>query len=250
MNNKFDIDFKKFESGEYGENEFLKIASKTPRYLYNLGFEETFPIAINMTKLNKIMEVSSVNPHKHGLTKEIIKALPEALNNPLNVIKSNKFNDRYIIVTELSDNNGDIIILPIEANSKGYINDIETDINKINSIYGKEQYDGNDNPNILGYMEQNKNNIVYDIDKNFTKKRVINPTLQLRKANNSSEINISQLNANVKPDISNNYDMQDKENNKHNLIIIEENELKEISGGSISVLLIKNISFGVLPKAI
>lgn len=76
-------------------------------------------------------------------------------------------------------------------------------------------------------MEQNKDNIVYDIDKDITKKGVVSPTLLLRKSNNSSENNISQLNNNVKSDISHNYDMQVKEN----YVVLDDKELKNISGG-------------------
>lgn len=84
--------------------------------------------------------LESVNdPHMHGITEDIIRQLPEAINNPLNVIKSKKFNNRYIIITELTDKKGNIIILPIELNSRGNINNIETNINKINSIYGTKQ---------------------------------------------------------------------------------------------------------------
>ena len=65
-------------------------------------------------------------------------------------------------------------------------------------------------------------NIVYDIDKDITKKRVTSPTLQLRKSGNSFDNNISQNDISVKSDTLSLNNMQS--NNK--IIPIKGNESK------------------------
>lgn len=114
-----------------------------------------------------------------------------------------------MIVTELSDKYGDIIVVPVEIDMNGKHN-------RIVSIYGKEQYDGNTNPDIKGYMEQNKENVVYDIDNDIQKKsRPLDAPIALR--GNSSNDTISQSNKNVKSDnVSTKYSMQENQNNAVN----------------------------------
>lgn len=210
----FDSDFSKFKSGNYNNNDVLRLTDTTPQSLYNLGFDEEKPIAINMNKLKKVMTSSEFNQHFHGITDNIIEQLPYAINNPLNIIKNDKMPGRYVLVTELSDDNGNIIIVPIEANSLGKVDNVEIDVNKINSIYGKETYDGNDNLDLKGYMEQNKDSIVYDIDKDI-QKRAASSTLQLRKASNSFSYNNNSINNAQSQSIplSNTNNMQKMQNN-------------------------------------
>lgn len=204
----FDDDMRKFESGNYTTNDMLTILDNIPEYFYNLGYNTDSPLVINMKKLQAIMSDKKVvkeGLNQHGITREIIEQLPYAISNPLNVIKNPNYRNRFVIVTELSDKYGDIVIVPIEI-------DVNGKQNRIVSIYGKEQYDGNDNPNIKGYMEQNIKNIVYDIDNDIQKKsRPLDAPIALR--DNSFNNNISQSNNNVKSDISIKQSMQNQSNN-------------------------------------
>lgn len=163
----FDKDYEKFKSGKYTSNDVITFLDSTPEYFYNMGFDTNKSVTMNMMKLNAVMKEKQINSNsfnQHGITQDIVEQIPYAISNPLNVVKNPKFNNRFVVVTELSDKYGDIVIVPIEIDTSG-------STNKIITIYGKEQYDGNDNnPNIGGYMVQNKNNIVYDIDKNPQKK--------------------------------------------------------------------------------
>ena len=84
------------------------------------------------------------------------------------------------------------------------------DVNRITTTYGKEEYDGSSLEGLPGYMERNRDNIVYDIDKDI-KKRTTNPKLQLHNVSGSSGNNITQTVENVNFPI--NYDMQNQQNN-------------------------------------
>lgn len=87
-------------------------------------------------------------------------------------------------------------MLKLEINSN---NSVEvTGINKITTIYGKDTYDTPKKDELLSYMEQNKNNIVYDIDNERSISR--NYRLQLpSESTNTSSINniISQNEQNM-----------------------------------------------------
>lgn len=209
---KFDSDMKKFESGNYTTNDTITVLDTTPEYFYNLGYKIDAPLVINMTKLQAIMKNKQTvqeGLNQHGITRDVIEQLPYAISNPLNVIKNPNYRNRYVIVTELSDKYGDIIVVPVEIDMNGKHN-------RIVSIYGKEQYDGNTNPDIKGYMEQNKENVVYDIDDDIQKKsRPLDAPIALR--GNSSNDTISQSNDNVKSDnVSIKYSMQENQNNTVN----------------------------------
>ena len=209
---KFDSDMKKFESGNYTTNDTITVLDTTPEYFYNLGYKIDAPLVINMTKLQAIMKNKQTvqeGLNQHGITRDVIEQLPYAISNPLNVIKNPNYRNRYVIVTELSDKYGDIIVVPVEIDMNGKHN-------RIVSIYGKEQYDGNTNPDIKGYMEQNKENVVYDIDNDIQKKsRPLDAPIALR--GNSSNDTISQSNDNVKSDnVSIKYSMQENQNNTVN----------------------------------
>lgn len=164
--NNFKSGLDKFKSKKYNQNDHIEVLNKLPNQFYNLGYNTEQPLYLNMNKLETIMKepkgtVDGAN--QHGITMDIIEQLPEALNNPLNIIKNPKFRNRFVMVTNLTDQYGDMIVVPVEINHE---NAEVQGISKINSIYGKETYDTPRNDNEKSYMEYNKENIVYDIDNN------------------------------------------------------------------------------------
>jgi hypothetical protein len=195
----------KFNSKKYDDNDNIVVLDETPLYLYNLGYDTDKPIVLNMSKLETIMKEPKGTidgKNQHGITMDVVEQLPTAIQNPLNVIRNPKFRDRFVVVTELTDQYGDIVIVPIEMNTNGYIENIETDVNRIASVYGKENYDLSKRDGLNSYIENNKNNIVYDIDNDVTKNKsnVINPRLQLSSTNNiasNNSINQNDLSVNT-----------------------------------------------------
>ena len=193
-NDKFHKGLEKFNSKKFDDNDNIVVLEETPLYLYNLGYDSDKPIVLNMPKLETIMKEPKgtfEGKNQHGITMDVIEQLPNAIQNPLNVIRNPKFRDRFVVITELTDQYGDIVIVPIEMNTNGYIENIETDVNRIASVYGKENYDLAKRDGLNSYIENNKNNIVYDIDNDVTKNksRVIDPRLQLSSTNNTASNN-------------------------------------------------------------
>jgi len=157
-----------------GENDSIKVLSMTPKVYQDLGLNN-LPMTITKNHTLWSMEKQDGNTHKHGIEKEILKQIPDALTKPLNIVESGSRSDSIVAITELSDKEGNLIIVPIKVNGRSTVNEIQIDANVITSIYGKDKdYDG--------WMKKNKekDRILYDIDDGMIKKYRSNiPRLQL-----------------------------------------------------------------------
>ena len=84
------------------------------------------------------------NMHYHNLGAELVKQLPDALKNPVAILKSNNddSNTDIVIVTSLADKNNSPVIAAIKVDGDGYVNNIEIKTNLIKSAYGKDNFNG------------------------------------------------------------------------------------------------------------
>lgn len=165
------------------ENDSINVLTNTPKIYQDLGLKN---LPMTITKNHIIWATSpktDSNSHLHGIEKEIVKKIPEALQNPLNVVQSGSRNDSIVVITELSDSAGNLIIVPIKVSGRATVNQIQIDANVLTSIYGKDKdYDG--------WMKNNqeKGRILYDIDEGIIKKyRSSIPRLQL--SNKTTSVN-------------------------------------------------------------
>lgn len=149
-------------NGTFPKKDMLTISQETPQVLQNLGLQN-FPITMTQKHLDTIMnregKYGGANYHDLGI--DIVKQLPRAIAEPLNVLKSSTKDDSIVVVTDLSDKNDNIVIASIAIDGKGKINDITIDSNVMTSAYGKNNYDV--------WMQKNKENIIYDIDEDTKK---------------------------------------------------------------------------------
>ncbi|MCM1053543.1 MAG: hypothetical protein NC483_06185 [Ruminococcus sp.] len=147
------------------KRNMLIISENTPQILQDIGLKD-LPITITQKHLYTIInshgKYEDVN--YHNIPIEVIKQLPTALEHPLNILKSNTKDDSIVVITELADRKGDIIIASIQLNGKGTINDIRISTNVVTSAYGKANYDNFMKDNI------NQNNMLYDIDRGIISK--------------------------------------------------------------------------------
>ena len=164
------------KNGTFPKNDMLTLG-KTPKVLQELGLPD-FPITITQKHLDTIMNESGKykGANYHNLGEEIVKKLPEALNNPLDILKSNTKDDSIVLTTDLSDKQDRTIIASIKIDGKGNVNDIRINTNVMTSAYGKDNYDK--------FMQDNiKNgNLLYDIDQGIIKKidkKTVGERLQL-----------------------------------------------------------------------
>ncbi len=153
------------------QNNDLVVLSKTPQVYKDLGATD---LPMTVTKNHTIWAMtpkSKENSKFHGISKEVLKQLPEAMTRPLNVIQSGSDTNSIVAITELADEDGSLVIVPIKINKgKANVNEIEIDANVFKSIYGKDNdYDT--------WMKNNieKGRMLYDIDEGIIKKYRDNP---------------------------------------------------------------------------
>ncbi len=164
------------KNGTFAKRDMLTLG-RTPKILQELGLKD-LPITMTQKHLDTIMNESG--KHKganyHGLGEDIVKKLPEALNNPLDILKSSTKDDSIVLTTDLSDKQDRTIIASIKIDGKGDINNIRIDTNVMTSAYGRNNYDK--------FMQENikAGNLLYDIDQGIIKKidkKTVGERLQL-----------------------------------------------------------------------
>ena len=216
-NGNFSEQVDKYVSGKLKSSDTLYLGN-TPDIIQKLGISDN-PITMNQSKLRKLLTESNSNTDNlHGLSKEIVKRIPESISNPLNILKSSTQDNSIVIITDLADKNERPILASIKIDNKGRIGDIDFLSNKLTSAYGKNNYDR------FMQTEIEKGNLLYDIDEGIIKELPTSTRLQLPEGissfdETSSIINnsIPQNETNVKSDtdINNNY-AQSTQNNTEN----------------------------------
>lgn len=206
---KFSKQVDDLRKNNFNRQSELVVLQNTPQILLDLGLDN-YPITIKPSKLETIYNDTAKRKkdHPHDLG-ELVKEIPEALKRPLNVVESVTRPGSIVVVTDLADKNGDIVVVSINPNDKGQleIDDITTnkDVNKLTSAYGKREYDYIVNKKTGqyedGWMELNRRNdkILYDIDEGIIKKRINGQWLQSPNvvktlSNNSINQNDSSVN--------------------------------------------------------
>ncbi len=198
----FSNQVEKWKTGNFNKDTHLTVLEETPKIYRDLGIDN-----LSMTLIaNKLDRIYNSNGNKkgeyHGLG-ELVKKLPQALTNPLNIVESTKDPNSIVVITDLGDNNDNIVTVSLKLNGNGQI---EIDgINKtistnvITSAYGRNNYDYQKKPingSFDGWMELNRKNnrIIYDIDEGIKKQRINGQWLQLPNPNDSFSINDNSTN--------------------------------------------------------
>ncbi len=181
-----------WKKGKLSKNTHLLVLKHTPEIYQKLGAKD-FPITIVANKLQRIYErTGNQQGRYHGLG-EKVKELPRAIENPLNIVLSTTQENSLVVITDLSDNNDNIVVVSLKLNGNGQveIDNVKQNIsaNILTSAYGRENYDRQNkkiNGSYKGWMEQNfqKDRIIYDIDEGIIKKPINGQRLELPNSNN------------------------------------------------------------------
>lgn len=124
--------------GEFPFYSAVKVCD-TPEILLDVGCEY-LPILITQKHILNSISEDEHNPHKHGLSIEQIKKLPEFINEPVIIFDSISRADSIVLVTDDIDKNNNPIIVSIRPNGKGRYELEELDSNFITSVYGKDNF--------------------------------------------------------------------------------------------------------------
>lgn len=172
--------------GEYVSSEDVKLRDFTPKILVELGLND-LPMLMNQNHLKEnILSKSKArklgilrdNTNYHNLGKKLFMDIIDSLDSPLMVMKSispTGKNNSWVVVTDVKNQSGEQVIVPIYLNTKGNYNSLEIDTNKVKSIYGKSNIKQLVDNTIKGDI----NNILY-MTKDAKKRKLLTTTgLQL-----------------------------------------------------------------------
>lgn len=167
--------------GSFPKRRMLTILKETPKPLQDIGLPN-LPITMTQRHLDTILNETGKdkNANYHNLGVDTIKQLPEAINNPLDIVMSNTKEDSIVLTTYLADKNDNTIIASIKIDGKGLVNNILIDTNVMTSAYGKDNYEA--------WMDKNlkKGKLLYDIDRGVIKKVDV-ARFQLPRSTNSRD---------------------------------------------------------------
>lgn len=186
-NNDFSKQIDEVLNGVYPQRNMLVVSENTPQVLQDIGLKN-LPITMTQKHLKTIMNSNGQykDANYHNLGVDIVKQLPRAIAEPLNVLKSNTKDDSIVVVTDLADNQERPIIASIKIDGTGRINDIFIDTNVMTSAYGRNNYDK--------FMQDNiaKGNLLYDIDEGIIKrsdgKQQLPPTTSKKESSTGGKV--------------------------------------------------------------
>ena len=182
-------------NGTYKSNNQVKARDYTPQILVENGVSD-LPMLITAKHIKSTiysfdeaqnLGLPTDNVNYHALGKERLLNVIDSLDDPLEIYKTSK--DNYLVITEILDDNGRNIVVPIKIDGKGTYNDVYIDENQIKSAYGRN--------NLERYLKNN------NFEKIYTKKGItLNERVQYPNIGNSIDNNIPQSTQNVKSDTS------------------------------------------------
>lgn len=124
---------------ELPKRDAVKVCN-TPQVLQNVGLQ-SFSMHISQRHLTQCMREKNLkNQHHHGLTKEEVKRIPEALENPAMVAESFTKEQAIVAILEYRDSDNLPIIVSIEPQGEALYRLQTEDSNFITSVYGKNNF--------------------------------------------------------------------------------------------------------------
>lgn len=139
----------KFIEGKLKNYETLSLGT-TPNVLYLLNSKsDSLTMNQNVLKNSLNDESQHIKGHSsgHDIPVDILKKIPEAIRNPICIIKG-QYNSTVVAITELKNKNDKNVIVPIALD----LNGLNTTVNKVTSVYGKN--------NISNYLQKYQNSIL------------------------------------------------------------------------------------------
>jgi hypothetical protein len=199
----FSEEIDKALNNEMSQNSQVKARDYTPAILVENGVKD-LPMLITQRHAKTIIyseaearELGLPTGDKynyHGLGKDLLIKSVDSMDNPLEIYKQD--NDHYLIITDVKNNEGNNVIVPVKIDGKGTYNDIYIDENQILSVYGRK--------NLQSYLERNKFELVYKKDGT-----TLNPGVQFPDISNSVDDSISESETKSNAENSKKYSLSD-----------------------------------------
>lgn len=170
-----------FIANGYKSDKIVNVLDSTPTILQEHGIPDN-PISITPNILEKVLTDESYIYHGHNLAVDVIKDLPNQLENPVYIIKG-KDNKKIIVTEHYVENRPIIAVLEIDRN-QGRIK-----VNSVRSVYDKRNdvfSEWINNPDMVEYENTEKSKVLLQSIGNQYAKEVTTPY----SSNNSINSNI------------------------------------------------------------
>ena len=160
ISENFSREIDKALNGTMPRNSQVKARDYTPKVLVENGVKD-LPMLITQNHVRSIVytdaEAAALGIKKkgtnyHGLGKELLTKAIDGMDDPLAIYKQG--GDNYLVITQLKDNAGNDIIVPVKVNGNGVYNDVFIDENQIKTVYGKD--------NLENYLKENSLDKIYE----------------------------------------------------------------------------------------
>lgn len=125
--------------GEYPRSNAVKLCD-TPELFVQAGFRPLPMLYTQRHLLKAIQPKSEDDPHRHGLTVEQMKRLPELLANPVMLCDSPAREDTMLAVLREVDCDALPLIMAVRPSGHGYYETGEIETNFIVTVYGKDNF--------------------------------------------------------------------------------------------------------------
>jgi hypothetical protein len=207
-NRPFAEQFADYKAGKMKPTELFALGN-TSQYLQAAGIGNE-PIVMAQSVVAKAQRKAKVDTHGHNLSDNVLLKLPEMLDKPALLLKSDTVPNAAVIVTSTADSDGNPVVVALHlSRSEGF--DIVT---RVASLYGKEN--SRDflaeqmlRGNLLGYSKKEANRLLH------------RDGLQLPRRNTA--VDFDTISVAQDTDAVNNYSMQNSAedaNGKHSLMDI------------------------------
>lgn len=207
-NRPFAEQFADYKAGKMRPTDLFYL-NNTSEYLQAAGLANE-PIVMAQSVVTKAQRKATVDTHGHELSDDVILKLPEMIEKPVLLLKSDTVPDSSVVVTSVSDSSGNPVVVALHlSRNNGF--DVVT---RIASLYGKENSrnfiaDQLIRGNLIGYSKKEANRLLH------------RDGLQLPRRNTAVDFDIISVAQDT--DAVNNYSMQNSAedaNGKHSLMDI------------------------------
>ncbi len=136
---RFGYEVDEATSGALSNIERVKICD-TPEILLKAGLEQK-PMLYTQGHLAEALSPKERrNPHKHGLTIEQMKSLPEQFEEPVIIANNPSREDALLMVLCATDNDKLPLIVSVKPDGKGFYELEEVETNMVLTVFGKNNF--------------------------------------------------------------------------------------------------------------
>lgn len=126
--------------GKYNRYDDFKVCD-TPAIFLVAGCEQK-PMIYTQNHFKKAIMPKDIKKHRHGLTTDFIKRVPEMLKDPVMILDSTSRSDSMVVVLSSRETDVDkcLIVATVHPNGSGMYELETVDSNFITSLYGRENF--------------------------------------------------------------------------------------------------------------